>query len=303
MPENEKKMSRRNFLAVGGGVLGSLAATGCGKKESPAPAPQPEPVQVSAAFPEDVPYCGFRMGVQSYCFREFKSTEEVIGLLKTLKLAHVELWPGGHLPVDLPEDQLNARVAQYRDAGITIDACGVLALPNDEAELRKIFSYAKTLGVLSISAAPEYEAIPLLDNLTGEYDIPIAIHNHGPNDELWGTPDKIREHLAGTSTRIGLCPDLGHFNRAGFDYMPVIEEFADRINGMHLKDMVPNPEGEWVDEIVGRGKVNLPVLLTRLKEIGFKGSFSLEYESDPSNPIPAMQECLQEIRNACTEIS
>ena len=300
MSENEKRMSRRSFLAVGGGVLGSLALTGCGKKA---------PAGLSGSIPEDEPYCGFRMGVQSYCFREFESADQVIELLKTLKLAHVEIWPGGHMPIDRPADQLQARVKQYRDAGITIDACGVLGLENDEEKCRQIFDYARTLGVLSISAGPAYEAIPMLDALTEEYGIPIAIHNHGPQDELWGTPEKIRAGLAGTSSRIGLCPDLGHFHRAGFDPMPVIDEFADRINGMHLKDMVP-PEGggdgsgsDWVDEIVGRGRVNLPELLTKLKNIGFKGSFSLEYESDPSNPIPAMQECLKEIRSACMEIS
>ena len=295
MSGNKKLISRRSFLAAGSGVIGSLIlANGCGKKGS---------------FAEDEPYCGFRMGVQSYCFREFKSTEKVIELLKALKLAHVEIWPGGHMPVDLPADQLSARIKQYHDAGITIDACGVLGLENDEAQCRKIFDYARALGVLSISAGPEYEALPMLDALTEEYGIPIAIHNHGPGDELWGTPEKIRAGLSGTSSRIGLCPDLGHFHRAGFDPMPVIDEFADRIHGMHLKDMVP-PEGggdgtgrDWEDEIVGRGKVNLPELMTKLKNIGFKGSFTLEYESDPSDPIPAMQECLKEIRNACTEIS
>jgi inosose dehydratase len=311
MTRNDKNLSRRSFFAVGGGVLGSMAAASCGKKEMPpsAQAEEKKAAAVSTAFAEDIPYCGYRMGVQSYCFREFKTAEQVIEQLKILKLAHVELWPGGHMPVDLPEDQLKAEIAKYHDAGITIDACGVLELPNDEAELRKIFSYAKTLGVLSISAGPEYEAIPLLDDLTGEYGIPIAIHNHGPNDILWGTPDKIRKYLAGTSSRIGLCPDLGHFHRAGFDPMPVIDEFADRINGMHLKDLVP-PEGggdgtgnDWEDAIVGLGKVDLPGLLIKLNEIGFKGSFSLEYESDPSNPVPNMQKCLEQIQKACKEIS
>ena len=185
----------------------------------------------------------------------------------------------------------------------------MVGLENDEAECRKVFEYAKVLGVLSISAGPEYAAIPMLDALTGEYGIPIAIHNHGPGDELWGTPEKIRAGLAGTSNRIGLCPDLGHFHRVGADPMEVIDEFADRINGMHLKDMVPPESGDdgsgrgWQDAIVGRGRVDMPELLTKLKDIGFKGSFSLEYESDPSDPIPAMQECLKEIRSACVQIS
>ena len=69
--------------------------------------------------------------------------------------------------------------------------------------------------------------------------------------------------------------------------------------------MVPPPSGEghWVDAIVGRGNVDLPALVAKLKEIGFNGPFSLEYESDPSNPLPAMIECLDEIKKACATLA
>ncbi|MEA2063428.1 MAG: sugar phosphate isomerase/epimerase [Gemmatimonadota bacterium] len=306
MAENEKSfpsLSRRSFFAVGGGVLGSLtAATGCGKKEPSSAPPSTEPAAQAPEFPQDVPYCGFRMGVQSYCFREYETTGQVIEALKTLGLAHVEIWPGGHMPLDMPLEERQARIATYRDAGITIDACGVLGLKNDEAECRRIFEYAKDLGVLCITAGPQYDALPLLDDLTAEFGIPIAIHNHGPGDKLWGTPEKIRTHLEGTSTRIGLCIDLGHFHRVQADPMTVIDEFADRLHGIHLKDMVPGEDGKYEDAIVGRGNINMPEFLAKLKAIGFKGSFSLEYESDPANPIPAMQECLLEVRKGCKEI-
>ncbi|HUU29801.1 MAG TPA: sugar phosphate isomerase/epimerase family protein [archaeon] len=308
MSGSKDSISRRTFFTLGGGVIGSLAAAGCGKKGAPGQTAEeavsvPEPKATAAGFPEDIPYAGFRMGIQSYCFREFKAPDDLINSLHTMGLAHVELWPDGHLPVDTPLEELRVAVARYKAEGITIDACGVIEMKNDEAKLRKIFEYARELGVLGISAGPEPDAIPLLDKLTAEYGIPIAIHNHGPSDVYWGTSELIRKNLAGTSTMIGLCVDTGHFQRVGEDPLAALDEFPDRIHGIHIKDMVPGQGGEYEDRIVGRGALDLAALVGKLKDMGFKGYFSLEYESDPSNPIPAMKECLEEIKKACKTLS
>jgi inosose dehydratase len=312
MSEQEKLFTRRTFIALGGGVLGSIAAvTGCAKPVSQeqkagetaqSAAAAPKRV-IKTDFPQDVPYLGFRMGVQSYCFRNFKSLDEMIKMVKTLNLAHVEIWPDGHLPVGTAPDALKAAVDRVHEAGLTIDACGVVAFKNDEAEARKIFEYAKALGVLAISAGPTLDSLPLLDKLTAEYNIPIAIHNHGPEDKIFGSLEQVRTAMIQTSNRIGFCVDLGHFYRAGVDPMLAIDEFANRVYGIHLKDIVPDSQGKWGDVIVGTGKINLPALFTKLEEIRFKGYFSLEYESDPENPLPKLQECLDNIKKAAATLA
>ncbi len=186
--------------------------------------------------------------------------------------------------------------------GITVDACGVVAMKNDEAQVRQVFEYAKALGVLSISAGPDYDALPLVDAISAEYGIPVAIHNHGPEDKLYAKPEMFREHLAKVSNRVGLCVDLGHFNRSGVDPMAVLDEFAGRINGIHLKDMVQTADGKWEDAIVGKGKVDMVAVMRKLKAMNYQGPFSLEYESDPDNPLPKMQECLVSIREAAAQV-
>ena len=300
-------MRRAEFIRLAAASVTALAA--CAKTEpektaTSQPAESQTVQQIALAppqppFPVDSQYCGYRMGVQSYCFREFKTTEQLIGMMEQLGLAHIEIWPGGHLKRDLPEREIRRELNKVYDAGITVDACGVIRMPDDEAELRKIFDYAAMLNVLTISASPQYAAFDKISALTEEYNIPIAIHNHGPEDELFPTPEKIRSALANAGSKIGLCVDLGHFYRAGIDPMAVIDEFKDRVFGIHLKDLVPDENGKWEDVIVGTGKINLPVLMAKLDEIGFKGSVSLEYESDPSNPVPNMEKCLEKIREAC----
>jgi len=311
MSRFEKMMTRRSFIVLSGGALGSLVAA-CGRKGAPEGAaeskpkellPTPQGETAAAEFTQDIPYAGFRMGVQSWCFREFKSLEAVIEKVHSLGLAHVEIAPSAHLPVDTPLEEVKAAAELFKKAGITIDACGVVGLTNDEAACRKVFDYAKALGVMAISVSPEYDALPLVDKLTEEYGLPVGIHNHGPEDKLYATPDLFREHLARVSNRVGLCVDTGHFNRSGVDPLQVIDEFPDRIHGIHLKDMVKGAEGKWEDAIVGKGDLDLPGLLKKLKEIGFKGYLSLEYESDPSNPLPAMEKCLAEVREACKALA
>ena len=306
MSKKFETLSRRNFLALGGGILGTLSAA-CGTKE-PAKETAAEAMSKTldaeaTEYPQDIPFAGFRVGVQSYCFREFKTREVLIESLHSLGLAHIEIWPDGHLPVDTPEAEIEAAVKQFFDQGLTIDACGVVDFPNDEAQCRKIFEYAKKLGVIAISAGPVHEALPLMVKLTAEYGLPIAIHNHGPQDTLFGTSALIRQYLAPLPASVGLCVDTGHFQRVGEDPLAVITEFADRVHGVHLKDMVKGANGEWEDRIVGKGNLDLPALMKKLKEIGFKGYFSLEYESDPGDPLPAMRQCLQELRNACQELA
>ncbi len=302
------RISRRNFLAFGTGVLGSTLALACGGGARQA-AESATAAKDTVACCGANPYAGLRVGVQSYCFRNFKEHAKLREFIHTLGLGSIELWPGGHLPVDTPKEQLVQVVSDYKNAGISIDACGVVDFENDEASARKIFEYAKVLGVLGISASPTHDALPLMVKLTGEYGIPIAIHNHGPGDKLYGTVELIREHLAPLPPSVGLCVDTGHFQRVGTDPLAVIGEFADRVHGLHLKDMVltgeKNDKGEplYEDAIIGKGALDLPALVRKLKDIGFDGYCSLEYESDPDNPIPAMQECLASLREACKGVA
>jgi sugar phosphate isomerase/epimerase len=300
------RLSRRNFLAIGTGVLGSTLALACGG------AKQMEEAESSAAMEGpsgggmmkmDDPYAGLRVGVQSYCFRNFKGHDKLQDMIHTLGLPSIELWPGGHLPVDTPREELERVVADYKSAGIDIDACGVVGFENDEAAARQVFEYARVLGVLGISASPRHEALPLMVKLTEEYGIPIAIHNHGPEDKLYPTLKELRQYIAPLPSTVGLCVDTGHFARSGIDPLVVLDEFADRINGIHLKDMVSDGKGGWEDRIIGKGNLDLPGLVKTLKDIGFDGYCSLEYESDPDNPLPAMQDCLAELRTACAAVA
>ena len=43
-----------------------------------------------------------------------------------------------------------------------------------------------------------------------EFDIRLAIHNHGPDTKLFQTPDEIFGLIKDLDPKIGLCVDVGH---------------------------------------------------------------------------------------------
>ncbi len=286
---------------MGSGLMGAAALLACGgnKTASESAAVHDQGSMSKSSSPEQ-DYCGFRMGVQSWCFREWDLAQMIAGM-NELNLGHVELALSVHLPLDSTAAKVQETQAQLAAAGITIDAFGVERIADDEAQARKVFELGKMLGVLAISVYPVYEALPLVDRLANEYAIPVGIHNHGPEDKLYATPDMFRDKLAGLSNMVGLCVDSGHFGRSGVDSLAVIEEFPERINMVHLKDMVQDSSSEygWTDRVVGQGMLNLPGFMNRLVDIGFDGPFSLEYESEPSAPVAPLQKCMDAVKEVC----
>ncbi len=146
----------------------------------------------------------------------------------------------------------------------------------------------RNLGVENLSANPSKDAFESLQRLLAEYDIRIAIHNHGPEDERWRRPEWILEAVKDLDPRIGACVDTGHYLRAGVDPVKAIRMLGFRVWGVHLKDFDASSE----EQIVGQGRLNLVETFQALVDVGFKGPLSLEYEAHMENPVPHMREGL-----------
>ena len=85
-----------------------------------------------------------------------------------------------HLPTH-PQDEA-AALADYSAAGIRLHAAGTIYFAKDEdADIRAKFEYCKRAGIAVIVAGdPTPETLPRIEKFVKEYDIRIAIHNHGP---------------------------------------------------------------------------------------------------------------------------
>ncbi|MEW6360153.1 MAG: sugar phosphate isomerase/epimerase [Planctomycetota bacterium] len=268
----DKRLCRRGFLAAAG-----CLAAGCAAMD-----------RLFGPSDKANPYAPFLMGAQSYCFRKF-SFEDALKKTQELGLHYIEAFPG-HFKSNSAPAEIEAMKAKLKSMDITLNAYGVCGFSKDHEKNKQLFEFAKAAGIPHLSANPQPDALDSLEKLVEEYQINIAIHNHGPKS-LYSSDEDIRKVVEGRSNRIGLCIDTGHFMRSDVNPVDVVREFSPRIHGVHLKDAKDKK-----DCIVGTGNLDLVGFLQALKEIGFKGYFSLEYESDPDDPVPAMRECLANTR-------
>jgi len=240
---------------------------------------------------------GQEMGVQSYCFRHFKDNATTASLVKECGLAKIEICG---IQVDFQDTaSFDQAVATYRDAGVEIVSIGVNTLAGDEAAERNMFEFVKAAGAkfMAVDFAPDAAAtsFALADKLAEEYDVRLAIHNHGGRHWL-GSAQALEWVFAQTSHRIGLCLDTAWAMHSHEDPIALIERFGERLYGVHIKDFTFDRAGHHSDVVVGTGTLDLDKLADAINAVGFDGYVVLEYEADVENPVPALTQCVQAVR-------
>ena len=262
--------TRRNFLSQATALAAASAV----------------PAARLVAAPADAPVSPVRLGVASYSFRKFNRAQ-VIEFMKALKVPLINL-KDMHLPMTPPEETRRA-AAEFRQAGLTITGAGVIAFnKDDDADIRAKFEYCKRAGISVIVAGdPTPETLPRIEKFVKEYDIRIAIHNHGPEDKLWPSPLDVLKSLKGTDPRIGCCIDLGHAARAGADVVQAIHEVGPRLFNVHMKDLTSFKSKES-QVAVGDGIMPIPEIFKALMAIQYKGFVDLEYEVHGDDPMPGV---------------
>jgi len=280
--------SRRNFLQVS---LAGLATGLAGR-----------PFWIHAADQAADPYGGFKIGLQSYSLRNFDE-ETALQQTKKLGLHYWEAYPR-HVPLGTVPSYLASQKEKFQQAEVQLVSYGVIGFDANESTARAIFDFAKAMGLWSISANPvkDNATFDLLEKLVEEYQIPIAIHNHGPGHRY----DKVSDILTMVENRhplIGACVDTGHYLRSDEDPVEVVQKLGPRVFGIHLKDVrtVRDAAGQSRKKqftIVGEGDLNLVGLLRELRTLGYSRNLSIEYEENPQNPLSDLELSLAATRHA-----
>ncbi|MEQ8414244.1 MAG: sugar phosphate isomerase/epimerase family protein [Imperialibacter sp.] len=247
---------------------------------------------LSSAKPTRASKYTFQLGLASYTFREF-SLDTTIEYTKRLGISKIAL-KSMHLPLDSSEADIKAAAKKIADAGLELYGAGVIYMKT-EAEVNQAFAYAKAAGMKMIIGVPNHDLLPLAEKKVKETDIKLAIHNHGPGDDLYRSPKDVYEKVKGLDKRIGLCMDIGHVVRIGEDPSVWAEKFKDRIYDIHLKDEDKAQEDGKPLEI-GRGVTDIPAFLKTMIKIGYTGYMSLEYEKDGKDPLAGAAESFGYVR-------
>ena len=227
------------------------------------------------------------LGLASYTFRNF-SRAQLIGFMKQLNVLALNAKDTkDHLPMD-PQQEA-AAVSDYAAAGIKLHAAGAIYFPkNDDEDIRAKFEYCKRAGIgVIVAGDPAVETLPRIEQFVKEYDIRIAIHNHGPEDKLWPSPINVLKAVKDMDPRMGCCIDVGHTIRAGTDVVQAIREAGPRLFNVHMKDL-KDFKDKQSQVAVGEGIMPLRQIFAALVAMQYKEFVDLEYEINPDDPMPGV---------------
>ncbi len=286
---NPRIWTRRRLLATGCTAVGALAM---GRSAL---------AQASRSSESDGPYHPFKMGIQSYSLRGYRhegkpDVQKALAVTKDLGLHYWESYTD-HVPMNADAGKLKALKHEIEAAGVTVMGYGVVHFSKDFNANRRIFDFAKAMGLKYLSASPEPGSFDGLDRLIEQYDVAVGIHNHGPGDHF-AKIETIEAAIKDHHPKIGCCIDTGHFLRSREDPVHAVEVFGKRIFGVHLKDVKDAKEFT----VLGKGDLRTVDLLKALAAHKYDYCLAIEYEEKPEDPSDDIKECLAEVRKVLAEV-
>jgi sugar phosphate isomerase/epimerase len=266
--------SRRNFVQSGALIAAACAASAAISS-------------FAESSPESLKPSPVHLGIASYTFRNF-TRAQLIGFMKQLNMAGLNAKNvKDHLPTD-PQEELKA-LEDYAAAGIQLHAAGTIYFgKDDDDDVRRKFEYCKRAQISVIVAGGAAPSIlPRIEKFVKEYDIRIAIHNHGPEDKLWPSPLTVLKAVEKMDPRMGCCMDVGHAARAGTDVVEAIHTVGPRLFDMHIKDLT-NFKSRESQVNVGDGIMPVRGIFEALIATNYQGFVDLEYEIHADDPMPGV---------------
>lgn len=272
------KNNRREFFKKSGLSLTALAASPYLLSAKPASnTPEEEPRKTA-----------YDIGMAGYTFVKFP-LDEALKMTERVGINYLCI-KDFHLPMDSSKQEIKDFHMKCQDHNIDGYAVGPIYMKTEE-EVKRAFDYADRVGVRMIVGVPTYDMLPLVSDKVQETDFHYAIHNHGPGDKLYATPEIIYEKIKDLDRRVGMCHDVGHTRRYGRDPVAMTLKYGDRIYDMHIKDVTEGSTKGHSCEM-GRGIIDFPSLFEAIAKTGYAGKCSIEFEKDQNDNLPGIAECV-----------
>jgi len=240
-----------------------------------------------------------KLGIAGYTFSQ-STIPQAIAMMQRVNVKAFSL-KDIQLPLNSSKEKIDEVVNTFKQAGTTIYGVGVIYMKTQQ-EADQAFEYAKMVGVDMIIGSPLYELLPYVEGKVKQYNIRLAIHNHGPEDKSYPTPGDVYEHIKNLDKRMGLCLDIGHTQRDNIDPATAYQQYSDRIMDMHIKDVTAaEKDGKSLE--LGRGVIDIPGLIKALYKKGYSGYCSFEHEKDAKDPLPGLAECVGYFNGVCNTLN
>lgn len=295
MPDQD--VPRRDFLklaalGVAGAAFRNPEALGAMPLEALRATVSPGPRSNGIGMAQDIG--GVRLGVASYSLRNFPRAK-AIEMTRALGTPYIN-FKSVHLPYEASPAEIAAARQEVAAASLQIVGGGLITFETDTDDgVRKYFDYARAAGMPLIVGTCDPSVLPRIEKFVKQYNIKLAIHNHGPEDKFFPSPYDVLKAVKGMDPRIGLCVDWGHTVRAGTDIVRAVADAGPRVLDMHAKDLRDLKVGES-QCIVGEGSIPIPDVFRQLRRMRYPGYVNLEYEIDADDPLPGMKQSFAYMR-------
>jgi sugar phosphate isomerase/epimerase len=240
------------------------------------------------------PPSAVKLGVASYSLRKFPR-DRAIAMIRALGTPYVNL-KSVHLDYGATPGEFTAARQEMQAAGLQIVGGGTITFDVDTDDgVERYFAYARAAGMPLMVSTCEGPMLPRIERFAKQYDIKVALHNHGPEDTHFPSPYDVLRAVKGMDPRMGLCIDVGHTVRTGTDVVKAVADAGPRLLDMHVKDLrdLTNKDSQC---IVGEGAIPFPALFRQLTRQGYAGYVNLEYEIDVDDPLPGMKQSFAYMR-------
>jgi sugar phosphate isomerase/epimerase len=239
----------------------------------------------------------WKLGLTSYSLRGM-TLFEAIDQAKSLGIKSIEPFEGHKLEKDAPakfgrdmsEEQIAKLRKKLKDSDVTLVGF-YTQIPSDKKECEHLFKFAKKVGAKMLVSEPDPTTLPMIDEFCKKYEIALALHNHPVGKSVYWDPAKVVELCKNRSKWVGLCADLGHWQRSGIKPADGLRTAGTRLITLHVKD-INATDGTGHDVSWGTGKGDLAEAFKTVHELGINPiHFGIEYDAQPDNLIHQIQQC------------
>jgi inosose dehydratase len=268
------KFTRRNFVKTAG--TGVIAAG------------LPSLASGSALISPAVGPDTFKLAIAGYTFAKL-DLDQSLAMMKRVDVGLLGV-KDFHLPLTSSREVINQTLAKMKSFGVQPYGVGPIYMKS-EGSVDQAFAYTKMVGVDLLVGVPDIQFLPYVEKKVKEYNIRVAIHNHGPDLPLYSSAEDIWKEIKNLDSRIGFCLDIAHTKRLGLDPIETYIKFKDRIFDFHVWDVDKPEKAGWCVE-AGRGIIDFPKFFRTLRETKYSGTCSLEYGKDMKDPLPGIAESI-----------